>query len=243
MSAGSYTRGPRSVEAAQAGLNESRRRVDAQVRRGRWFSWFCWGFLIAFALGEVLIVVFELVFPMVTTTVTSSGTSTSTTAPVWGPIVAFAPAVILLGLALRELILGRRESLRGSSSSSRAETDLSVAPPWTEEIRIAQERLTRGASEIEWSFVPLVLGFLALGELAVSFALSGTGSSGSPSALLVLGPILGGLALGVLPIGPIYRAAKQWIRSGQERLELQSRELTLLEAEFLWRFAGAASGP
>lgn len=184
--------------------------------------------------------VLELVFPMVTTTVSSSGVSTRTTAPVWDPIVAFAPAVILLGLALRELILGRREARGASSWLAGPDRDPSVAPPWIEEVRVAQERLTRGASEIEWSFVPLVLGFLALGELGVSLALNGTGGSGSSTALVVFGPLLGGLLIGVLPIWPIYRAAKQWIRAGQERLELQSRELTLLEAEFLWRFAGAA---
>jgi hypothetical protein len=233
--------GARSVAAAQGELGESRRRVDSQVRRGHRFSWFAWGFLFALALGEVLLVVIELLYPMVTTTVTVNGTSTTSTAPLWGPFVAFAPAVVILGLAIRELVVGRREAADTSRRAPPTRTDTSAAPPWIEEVRVAQQRLTKTASEIEWSFVPLVLGFIGLAELALVFVGNVSGLGGFADAIFL--PSLGGLVIGVLPLWPLYRLAKQWIRADQERLEIQSRELARLEAEFLWRFSGAGSIP
>jgi hypothetical protein len=233
MVAGARSSAPRTVEEAQLGLGESRRRVDAQVRRAHRFSWLSWGFLFALAFGEVLLVIFELVFPVVT----SNGTSYSSTSPFWGPFAAFAPAVVVLALAIRELFLGRREAREVSPAGPPKRPEPGIAPTWIEEVRDAQARLTRGASEIEWSFVPLVLGFIAFAEAGVSLAADAAGLPGSVTVFLVAS--VGGLVLGVAPVWPLYRVARQWIRAGQERLELQSRELARLEAEFLWRFAGA----
>jgi hypothetical protein len=241
MDVGEVSSRPRSVEVAELGLAESRRRVDAQVRRGRRFSWFAWGFLFAFGFGEVLVSLLFLLFPMVTTTVSGSGTSTTSAPPAWGVIVAFAPAAVLLGLAVRELVLGRREARGGPPPGRTTDPDPSNAPPWIEEIRVAQQRLTRGASEIEWSFVPLVLGFIAFAELGVASGLASANFSGAGLTFVI--PSVAGLLIGIVPLWPLYRIAKQWIRAGQERLELQSRRLVQLEVEFLWRFAGSGATP
>ncbi len=236
MRAETYRPGPPTVETAQRGLEASRRGAEALARRARRFSWLCWGFLFALALGELLLVTLELLFAPSTL----SGSSTSTTGAAWGPFLSYGPAGVLLGLAVRELLVGRREARDGPGAVPTTEGS-PAAPSWIEEVRAAQQRLTRAASEIEWSFVPLVLGCIALAELAAALALSVTGPSTTATAVVL--PGLLGLAIGVLPLWPLYRIAQQWIRFGQERLELQSRELAQLEAEFLWRFIGSGAAP
>lgn len=222
------------IEGQVQGLSQAIRRV---ARRSRRFSWFSWGFLFAVYIGASVGAILSLVFMTTVTTTTLGGTSTTTTGAWWAYPVGLAPSIVLLVLAVREVLLGRIES-RGEVSSlppTGTRPEAPAAVNWTENVRQAQETLTRSRSEVEWSFVPLVLGMLGLFEFVLSAALVLVLSSWG--ALGVVLPLMLGFPF-LLFLWPLYRVAGRWINRYQEQLTRQGKELSALENEFFWRFAG-----
>ena len=89
--------------------------VRAAARRSWFFSGYCWGFVFAGALGFGLAALLSAMSPVVTTTYTRYGPSTTVTSPVWILAVSLFPARSLRALAIREVVLGRREGRTGAS--------------------------------------------------------------------------------------------------------------------------------
>jgi len=208
------------------------------ARRSRRFSWFCWGFLFAGYGGLALYSIIAVLFPVVTTVTSSTGTMTTSTAPLWSIPVAALPGVSLFVLAFREVIVGRHERDLGTSpvSGPSGPGDEGTSVGWTETVQRCQQRVTHAKSEVEWSFVPLVLGVFGYVEIVASLLLEVL----FPALglfYIILGPVLA--LVGVILLLPLYQYAKGWISDYQLLLNVQVGELSKLEAEFLWRFAGA----
>jgi len=218
-------------------LGEAIRRLAVRCRR---FSWFSWGFLFAVYLGGTLVGILSLLFPVVVTTVTTYGTSTTTSTPWWAYLVGFVPPVVLLTLTVRELVLGLRESRAGVPAPLLAGTGSGAldSMSWTESVRQAQQTLTSSRSDVEWSFVPLVLGTLGFASLTLGefLALFTTTVGG----IWIILPLVIGVPFLTL-FWPFHRAALRWINVYQDRLSRQGKELSALENEFFWRFAGIPS--
>jgi len=225
-----------SIRGIGAHLSAAERRIELAARRSRRFSWYCWGFLFGTYAGLLIFSYLGSAFAVVTTTTTSGGYSTTTTYPWWDLPVAAAIPVSLLLLAVRELVLGRRE-LRAPSTPA-GDSELTLG--WTETVQQCQRRITHAKSETEWSFVPLVLGLFSFSEFCVIVFFEFISPNGSTLVILI-GPIVGLASLALL--WPMYRAARKWIGSYQGLLDRQVGELARLEAEFLWRFAGAPPAP
>lgn len=213
-------------------------RTQALARRSRRFSWFCWAFLFAVYASLLLYAYIAAAFAVVTTTTTAYGTSSSSVTPWWALPVSAIPGIALLSLAVREALLGDRDADRGAVATVRASrpTPDATAAGWTETVQHCQQRVTHAKSEVEWSFVPLVLGWFAFVELYVIFLLQYI-STTIPALAVFVGPAIAFGSLIVL--WPLYRFAKEWVRGYQLLLDQQVGELSKLEAEFLWRFAGA----
>jgi len=220
-----------SIQGIGTHLSTVARQIDSAARRSRRFSWYCWGFLFGTYAGLFLYGILAAAFAVVTTTITSQGSSTTSTAPWWAlPVAMVIPAVLLL-LAVREVVLGRRELRTPPSSTGTAELNLGL----TETVQQCQRKVTHAKSETEWSFVPLVLGLFSLTEICVFLVFEFI----SPAATLtvLIAPLVGFGSLAFL--WPLYRAARNWIGPYQGLLDRQVGELARLEAEFFWRFAGA----
>lgn len=225
------------MAAAQAQLEETGRQVARVARRGRRIVLYDWSALVALGLGSLLI---TLLFDLAPTLDTTTGAGTAvTTVPAWAPIASAAPAIALLAMAVREILVGRRETLGHRPVAPNAPTIFDVGTPsWIGGVREVQEAIARTARSIEWSFVPFALGVISLAVYLASSYLGG-GLPGSVGDLLIA-PALGLLA-SVVPLWLTYRAAKQWTRAFQDGVEHQVEDMSLLEAEFLGRFAGARS--
>jgi hypothetical protein len=215
--------------------------IRSGARRSRRFSWFCWLFVFAIFLGYALATVIGVLFPVVVTTQLGNGVETSSTFPWWTYPLSFSPAVVLLALAVREVLVGRSELRNGSAPSTfrkRKLAHVAEDPGWTGTVQRCQKMVTHAKNEVEFSFVPLVLGLFSLVEFVALFVLSGLSLAGGAYWILA-GPAIALPALALL--WPLYRAAKGWIASYQRLLDHHVGELARLEAEFLWRFAGAGS--
>jgi hypothetical protein len=220
-----------SIQGIGIHLSTAAGRIDLAARRSRRFSWYCWGFLFGTYAGLLIFSLLAALFAVTTTTTTSNSVSVTTTYPWWDLPVSAAIPVALLLLAVREVVLGRREMRMPPTSTGASELTLG----WTETVQQCQRKITHAKSETEWSFVPLVLGLFSLAEICV-FILSES-ISPTETITVLIAPVvgLGSLAL----LWPLYRAARKWIGSYQGLLDRQVGELARLEAEFLWRFAGA----
>jgi hypothetical protein len=208
-------------------------RVRRAGRRAWRYSWFSWGFLIALYMGSVAGAVSGLAFP-----------------GLWVPLgqVTFLffllPAIGLLALALRELLLGHRESRATSSDVVPKGGTVPIGSElgWTETVQETQKRLSQAKSEADFSIVPLAFGFLGLGSVVSGeflLPLVAVSGGGFLELLAIFIPIPFMLAL----VLPIYRAGRRWIAGYQSLLDSYVRDLSRLEAEFFWRFAGVPAPP
>lgn len=219
----------------QVHLTDLSTRIRETARRTHRFSWYCWGFLFALFFGEGLWIVLGLLFPVVTTTVSPGGSiSTDYSSPYWAFPIAFAPCVVLLGLALRELWAGRRSTREGSSAHPAGEPTGDAG--WTETVRESQQLLTQAKNEAEFSFVPLVFGLFGVFEL-VAIALTEILDPTVGYPFFTLAPFVAVPFL--LLLFPLYRVAQRWVGYFQGLLETEAKGLTQLESDFYWRFAGA----
>jgi hypothetical protein len=210
------------------------------ARRSRRFSWLSWGFLYAAWAGVIVVPLLVLFFPSYTVTSTLGGGSYGVNVPpVWYYLIAFVPAMLLFVGALRELFAGRaaaRAAIRGTPGGPRPPGGADEPVGWTQQVVDAQKLLTAAKLETDWSFLPLGIGLLGadstFGTAVLSVAL-GTGGFGS---ILVVG-----IGAGVFLVGLylLYRVAREWIGGFQHHVDRQVREVSALEAEFLWRFAGS----
>jgi hypothetical protein len=227
-----------SIAAVDRGLASFSDRIRGAARRSYWFSWLSWGFVFAVSACTVLLVLIDLEFAVTVTTTTASGTSTTTTGPWWGLPVAVAPAVALLALAIRELLLARREELRWVAVGGSPGTAPASASEggWVTAVQQAQKTVTQIKNETEFSFLPLFLGMLGLGEIALGVSLSGLNLG-----LFSFVWVIGGAVPVCLLVVPLYLIARRWTRGYQALLDHQVSELSRLEAEFLWRFTGSSA--
>jgi len=225
-----------TIQGVGEHLSSVAARVDSAARRSRKFSWYCWGFLFGVYGSLVVFAIVGTLFAVVTTTTTAQGTSTTTTYPWWDfPASAALPAALLF-LAVREVVLGRREQHALPTPSTGSEAPLS----WTETVQQCQRKITHAKNETEWSFVPLVLGLFGFVESMVSFVASYLFLEGDPIFILVAALTAFG---SLIFLWPLYRGVRNWIGPYQRLLDQQVGDLTRLEAEFLWRFAGAPPTP
>lgn len=205
--------------------------IDAAARRSRRFSRYCWGVLFGTFAGFLIFEALGTLFSVVTTTTTAQGVSITTTYPWWDLPVAMAIPVAFLVLAVREVVLGRRERWRRPTSTGAS----ALTVGWTETVQECQRKISHSKSEIEWSFVPLVLGLFSFTEACVIFLFDFIAPTATTTVLVA--PVVGFGCLALL--WPLYRAARRWIDSYQRLLDRQVGELAHLEAEFFWRFVGA----
>ena len=228
---------PPVIASVQDALRVLALRVRAAAWRSYRFSWLAWGFLVATIAGEGLVVLAYLL--AVTTSTTSSGGIVTTSAlPLWVVPVTQIPAAVVLGLAIRELLLARREA-QGSPLSSYAPSltaEEAENPSWTLLVQRAQQRITHAKSETDWSFPPILVGGLVFAELLIVNVQPVGG------VLYFLAFPFTAAVLSVV-LWLIYRVARRWIREYQTLLDRVVGEFATLESEFLWRFTGLASSP
>lgn len=162
-----------------------------------------------------------------------------TSFPAWGAAVSLLPALVMLALAVRELLVGERESVpaRVPSDASRPAGPEESAPGSVETVQQAQRLISHAKSETEFSFVPLFLGVYGAGALAGSEVVGWLAPSAGAFTVLVSSVVA---VPCLLALWPLYRIANRWIGGLQRLLDRQVGELTRLETEFLWRFAGTA---
>ena len=94
---------------------------------------------------------------------------------------------------------------------------------------------THAKSEVEWSFVPLVLGWFGLAEFFF-IGVEQTLSNNATTVAILVGPLVALASLVLL--WPLYLGAREWVVGYQSVLDRQVGELSRLEAEFFWQFAG-----
>jgi hypothetical protein len=221
---------------AIVGVRSVLERARGVKRRSNRVSWLAFGFLIAYYGGIVVLSLLQSVDPVVVTTQTANGSSTMTSWPTWGYLIASPPAIVVLALLVRELLLGRAE-LRSTSAAGPPAGGADESPGWTQQAVEAQQLLTSAKNETEIAFLPLVFGFLGVGEIV---AIEGAELllPGDPAAFFV------GLGLGFLGMAlvwPLYRLARSWISGNQAVLDRQVREVNELEQAFLARFTGTSA--
>ncbi len=224
-----------------AGVQNELRALAIRVRAAAWrsyrFSWLTWGFLVATIAGEGLVVL-AYVLAVVTTITSSGGSYTTSTLPVWIVPLTQTPAVAVLGLAIRELLLARREA-QGSPLSPHAphlSAEEAEDSSWTFLVQKAQQRITHAKNETDWSFPPILVGGLVFAELLIVNVL--------PSSTLLFFVILP-LTAAVLSVlfWFLYRIARRWIGGYQTLLDRLVGEFATLESEFFWHFAGTQPAP
>ena len=229
-----------SVDSLQGRLRAFQSQVRAAARRSWFFSWYSWGFLFAGILGLGLGAVLASMFPVVTTTYTQTGSSTTVTTPFWVYPVSLFPSPVLLALAIREVVLGRREARTGVSRvlPSRREAPSPPGAGWTELVRRSQQLITHMRSETGSAFIPLILGVFGAASILASFLLLSF-LSVSFQAVVLLDYVVP-LPFLLLLI-PFYLAVREWTRSYQNVLDWQVGSLSRLEQEFFVRFAGVTA--
>ena len=215
-------------------------RTSSLERRSRRFSWYSWLFLFATFTSFLLYGVLANAFEVTTTTVSASGITVTVAVPWWVLDVSLSPALAFVVLAIREVVLGRREtgSPTGPVGVPGAGDPTGSPLNWTEVVQRCQKRVSHSKSEVEVAFVAWVLGLFTLAEFYASSVLVNDYPGLATSSILV-GPIVGLCSLVLL--WPLYRYAKRWVAADQTVLDRQVGELSRLEAEFLWRFAGAGA--
>lgn len=231
-----------SVRRIQGRLTRLAERARETSQRSSRVSRRAWWFIFALSGGEGLYLVLGLLFPMIRTTVVNGGTTTTYSSPYWAIPVAFAPAVVLLVLALREIYRGFAPLATADSDRVGARTSgvEEVNLGWTELVRLSQEELTHSKHEMEISFIPLVLGFLGGAELA-SFGIAQLLPTAYQTPLFfVLAPI-GAVPFILGILWPLYQRVRSSLRVLQSELERHVGGLTQLESEFLDRFGGFAA--
>jgi hypothetical protein len=220
-----------SIDRGLASLSE---RIRRAARRSYRFSWFSWGFVFAIALSTGLFTLIDFYFQITTMTTFPGGSSSTSSDPWWAVPVALLPSVVLLALAVRELLVARREAARGavpavpSADAPASQTE----GGWIVAVQQAQKTITHMKNETEFSFVPLVLGAFSVGGAAALLL---------PAETLLMGywvVVLLGVGAALVLVLPLYVLARGWISGYQTLLDRQVGELSRLEAEFLWRFTG-----
>lgn len=209
------------------------------ARHSRRASWLAWGFLYAAWGGFLVLVLTWLWFTTTTTTFGSGGTMTTVVPPPdWWIPVPFLPAAVLLLWAVSEIFAGRaasRAAIRGARAVSDPR-DLPREPVgWTQQVVEAQKLLTAAKMETDWTFLPLAMGLLG-GTLALDEGVFD--AVGGLASTVQLGLIVVGVALVSFALYLLYRVAREWVGGFQAHLDRQVRDVSALEAEFLWRFAG-----
>lgn len=155
--------------------------------------------------------------------------------------VSFLPAALLLTLAVREIIFGRRDARTGASRvlPSRREAPSPPGAGWTELVQRSQQLMTHIRSEAEIAFVPLVLGILGAGNAVGPFLIASLFPLSFSDVYLVVY---------ILPLPflllliPFFLAGRGWTRSHQTLLDRQVGSLSHLEQEFFARYAGVTAG-
>ncbi len=207
------------------------------ARRSRRVSWLAWGSFYAAYGGFLVLVLLGLFFPVPGSV--TNGSSGLSVPPLWAYLVSFSPAGLLLVAAVRELFAARAASravIRGVSPGPARPRGPDERPGWTQQVVESQKLLTNAKVEVDWSILPIAGCLLGL-DGAVGLVVE-TATAGSASLVPFLGVVLG---LGfVCPfVYLLYRIGQQWIGGFQQHLDRQVREVSALEAEFLWRFAGS----
>lgn len=215
-----------SIAVVQQQLTGLMARIRGAARRSNRFSWLSWGFLFALYLGLVFGALVGVAYP-------GFGAGLG----LWLLLLYFLPAFVLLALGLRELFLGRRESLEQESARPPARTAAVPvqAQGWTEMVQESQKVITHAMNETDFTFLPLCFGALGLGEFLGIGILNWIAPSGAEFpfvGLLIPIPF-------ILLVWPVYRVARRWIGGYQAVLDRQVRELSRLESEFFWQFARA----
>lgn len=229
-----------SMDSLQGRLRAFQNQVRAAARRSWFFSWYSWGFLFAGILGLGLGAVLASLFPVVTTTYTQTGSSTTVTTPFWVYPVSLFPSPVLLALAIREVVLGRREARTGVSRAlpSRREAPSPPGAGWTELVRRSQQLITHMRSETVSGFIPLILGVYGAGGLLASVLLFPFLAVSFQAAILMVYVLPLPLLLLLIPF---YLAVREWTRIYQDVLDWQVGSLSRLEQEFYVRFAGVSA--
>ena len=209
------------------------------ARRSRRVSWLAWGSFYAAYGGFLVLVLIGLFFPVPGSVTNAPGSSGPSIPPLWAYLVSFAPAGLLLVAAVRALFAARaaaRAVTRGTPPDTARPRGPDESPGWTQQVVEAQKLLTNAKVEVDWSVLPIAGSLLGL-DGAVGLVIE-TATAGSSSLVPFLGVVLG---LGfVCPVAYLlYRVGQQWIGGFQQHLDRQVREVSALEAEFLWRFAGS----
>jgi hypothetical protein len=219
---------------AVVGVRSLLDRARSVSRRSHRISWLSFGFLVALYGGIVVLSVLGAIYPVSTTTTLANGsTQTTTTWSTWGYLIAAPPALIVLGLLVRELVLGRAELRAGPGTAGPPPGD-EEGSGWTQQAVEAQKLLADAKHETEISFAPLAFGLLGMGELV---AVEGLEVLFPSTAALDFFVSLGLGFLALLALVPLYLLARGWILGNQALLDRQVREVSELEQAFLERFA------
>lgn len=234
---------PVSERARLEGLVDASRSIldgaKELARHSRRASWLAWGFLYAAWGGFVGVVLFTLWFSTTLTTFGPGGeVVTNQPPPVWIYPILFVPAGVLLVGAIYEIFAGRgasRAAIRGAPGGALSSSGRDDPVGWTQQVVEAQKLLTAAKLETDWTFLPLAMGLLG-GTLAVDEA--AFDAVGGLGAIYELGLIAVGVALVSVALYLLYRVAREWVGGFQAHLDRQVRDVSALEAEFLWRFAG-----
>jgi hypothetical protein len=221
-----------SIGDVQSKLVDLVSRIRGVGRRAGRYSWYSWGFLLALYGGVIGGGVVGLAFP-------GFGASLGVALV----FVLYLPGLLLLALAVREILLGRRESDDPGSALNPApdRSTLDTALGWTAVVQESQRVISRAKSEIDFSILPLAFGILGLGE-SVSvfwFPLLINYVEGGFLVMLVLLIPVAFLTL----VWPFYRGGRRWIGKYQSLLDQQVRDLSRLESEFYWKFSGVPAPP
>jgi hypothetical protein len=217
------------MAAIDRSLGDLADRVRRAVRRSYWFSGLAWAYGVA--------VIVALLFPGDTTVTTSNGAIIS--GPWWMQPIGlpiFLSLNVVVGFAVHELLVARREALQESVAQSTSPPSSPSEGGWIRAIQESQKAVTRMKYVAEFAFIPLTLGLFADVQFCVMYLLSGTSVAGlSPYWF-----IPGALPVFLLAV-PLYIVARRSIAGFQTRLDRQVGELARLEAEFLWRFTGPST--
>jgi hypothetical protein len=198
-----------------------------------------WGFLFAAAAGVPVVEIGVYLIGIFTV-----GEAGLLTAIALGTL----PAVVLFGLTVRELLLGRREA-RGYLREDRPWSGEEVGEPFGFGVSLLsvqenQKQISRVRGELEISMIPLILGGIALLEIAGSLVLAeliGPVSQGLTPLEVAFFPLFP-LVIIIPTIWALWRVARQWVDQYQRGLDGQVRQLISLEGEFLGRFASPSGG-
>lgn len=209
--------------AIDGGMKRLEDHIHRTARRSWRFSILSWIFGVAVAI--------LLIIPVQTTTMTSSG-GTQSSGPAWyaHPIV-FLGFIALLAVIVLEFFLARREALDLRAGNPENSPQPAREGGWVLAVQQSQKVLTRMKNVVEFSLLPLAFGLIVLGVAGVSDLAGGM-------SLAQFWWLLIGLVPTVVLVPSLFVLAHRWVGGFQQLLDRQVHELSLLEAEFIWRFAG-----